>query len=100
MRKSILEMPEGASRDRSAPFLYMFLRATADTYTTGGVCMRREERPTRHPEGSFYDVEKLASVSEMTGLEPAAVDDEASAEAYEELWPMHRQKPVDCDRKG
>ncbi len=45
-------------------------------------------------ETSFYDVEKLVSGTDQTGLIPAAIEDEAQAEAYEELYPIHRQQPV------
>ena len=51
------------------------------------------------PQGSFYDVQKLASASELTGLIPAAVSDAAEAEAYEALWPLPAQRPVNGEEE-
>lgn len=42
----------------------------------------------------FYDIEKPVSMTDATGLIPAAIGDDDQADAYEELYPMHRQKPV------
>lgn len=42
-----------------------------------------------------YDADTIASITECTGLIPAAVTDDEKAEAYEELYPIHRQKPID-----
>lgn len=42
----------------------------------------------------FYDIEKPVSTMDATGLIPAAIEDEEQADAYEELYPIHRQKPV------
>ena len=56
---------------------------------------KRHSKSTKPaPQGSFYDVQKLASASELTGLIPAAVSDAAEAEAYEALWPLPAQRPV------
>ena len=41
-----------------------------------------------------YDIEKAVSTTDQTGLIPAALEDEDQADAYEELYPIHRQKPV------
>ena len=51
--------------------------------------------PEQILEDPFYGLEPASSATEMTGMVAAAVEDEAEAEAYEEIWPMHRQKPVD-----
>lgn len=42
----------------------------------------------------FYDIEKTVSMTDATGLIPAAIEDDDQADAYEELYPIHRQKPV------
>jgi len=58
------------------------------------------------PEGVFhymarqrplpcYDIEKTASATEMTGLIPFALEHEYQAEAYEALYPLHRQQTDD-----
>ena len=39
-----------------------------------------------------YDIEKTASVTEMTGLIPFAIEHEHQAESYEALYPLHRQQ--------
>ena len=39
-----------------------------------------------------YDIEKSASVTEMTGLIPSALEYEYQAESYEALYPIHRQQ--------
>ena len=39
-----------------------------------------------------YDIEKTASVTEMTGLIPFALEHEHQAESYEALYPIHRQQ--------
>ena len=43
-----------------------------------------------------YDIEKTASVTEMTGLIPFAIEHEHQAESYEALYPLHHQQ-VDDD---
>ena len=55
------------------------------------------DKPKRLKENPFYDINKIASTTDMTGLEPAPVLDDAEADSYEELYPMHRQKPIDSD---
>lgn len=58
------------------------------------------------PEGVFhymakkrplpcYDIEKTASVTEMTGLIPFALEHDYQAESYEALYPIHRQQTDD-----
>lgn len=58
------------------------------------------------PEGVFlymaqkrplpcYDIEKTASVTEMTGLIPFALENDDQAESYEALYPIHRQQTSD-----
>ena len=42
----------------------------------------------------FYDIEKPVSMTDATGLIPTAIEDDDQADAYEELYPIHRQKPV------
>lgn len=39
-----------------------------------------------------YDIEKTASVTEMTGLIPFAIAHDYQAESYEALYPVHRQQ--------
>lgn len=51
-------------------------------------------KPKKWEEPS-YDLEKVASTTECTGLIPSAVKDEEEAEAYGELYPIHRQIPSD-----
>lgn len=41
----------------------------------------------------IYDIEKVASTTDCTGLIPAAVDDESQAEAYASLYAIHPVKP-------
>lgn len=43
-----------------------------------------------------YDIEKTASVTEMTGLIPFALAHDFQVESYEALYPLHRQQ-VDDD---
>ena len=44
----------------------------------------------------YYDIERtVSSATELTGLVPAAIEDEEQADSYEELYPIHRQKSVD-----
>lgn len=43
-----------------------------------------------------YDIEKTASVTEMTGLIPFALEYDHQAESYEALYPVHRQQ-IDND---
>ena len=45
-------------------------------------------------QSSFYDAEHVASATECTGLSPAAVQDDAQAEAYAGLYAVHPQKPA------
>lgn len=42
----------------------------------------------------FYDIERVASTTECTGLTPTAVLDDEEAKSYEQLYAVHRQKPV------
>ena len=56
--------------------------------------MAKKKRAAR-AAGSQYDVQKLASATEQTGLIPAAPTDEAAAEAYEGLWPLAGQKTTE-----
>ena len=46
------------------------------------------------PFYDFYDVEQPVSATDMTGLIPAAVEDDDEADAYESLYPNHRQTPI------
>ena len=46
------------------------------------------------PFYDFHDAENPVSFTDMTGLIPAAVEDEDEADAYEALYPSHRQKPI------
>ena len=48
-----------------------------------------------NPYEDFLDPERPVSFTDMTGLIPAAVDNDAQADAYEHLYPNHRQKPID-----
>ncbi len=48
-----------------------------------------------NPYEDFLDSEPPVSFTEMTGLILAAVDNDAQADAYEHLYPNHRQKPID-----
>lgn len=42
-----------------------------------------------------YDAETVASNMECTGLIPAAITDDEKADAYADLYPIHRQVPPD-----
>lgn len=41
----------------------------------------------------FYDIEKIASATECTGLMPAQVESEEEAENYAQLYAIHPVKP-------
>ena len=47
---------------------------------------KKREEPT-------YDLEKVASTTECTGLIPSAVMDEEEADSYRDLYAIHRQIP-------
>ena len=49
------------------------------------------------PISDYYNLERPVSNTDMTGLIPAAVEDEEEADAYEALYPVHRQKPIRSD---
>ena len=42
-----------------------------------------------------YDIEKVASNTECTGLIPAALKDEEEAESYQDIYSIHKQIPTD-----
>ncbi len=42
-----------------------------------------------------YDIENVASITECTGLIPSALKDEEEADSYQDLYSIHKQKPVD-----
>ena len=49
-------------------------------------------KPDPKWEDPIYDVEKIASATECTGLIPAAADTQAEAENYAELYAIHPVK--------
>lgn len=56
---------------------------------------RKESTPMeKEHQIPFFDVEKPVSMTDATGLIPAALEDDDQADAYEELYPIHRQKPI------
>ena len=46
-------------------------------------------------EEPIYDLDKVASITECTGLIPSALQDEEEADAYGDLYSIHRQIPSD-----
>lgn len=42
-----------------------------------------------------YDLENVASITECTGLIPSALMDEEEADAYRDLYSIHKQVPTD-----
>lgn len=58
--------------------------------------------PAAEPDDdtAFYVPEFVASATECTGLSPAAVLDEQQADAYAQLYSVHKQKPVQVKGKG
>ena len=52
--------------------------------------------PKPKKQGEFnYDIEKVASITECTGLIPAALKDEEEAKSYQDLYSIHKQIPSD-----
>ncbi len=51
-------------------------------------------KPKKRDE-PYYDIENVASITECTGLIPSALKDEEEADAYRDLYSIHRQVPVD-----
>ncbi|MCL1965506.1 MAG: hypothetical protein FWF69_10705 [Firmicutes bacterium] len=51
--------------------------------------LRKDRKPVREP---LYDAENIASFTECTGLMPAPVQDEDAAEAYADLYAIHKPK--------
>lgn len=49
-------------------------------------------KPKNRVEPS-YDLEKVASTTECTGLIPSALKDEEEADAYGDLYSIHKQIP-------
>ncbi len=43
----------------------------------------------------YYDLDKVASITECTGLIPSALMDEEEAESYRDLYSIHKQIPSD-----
>ncbi len=41
------------------------------------------------PDDPFYDIEKVSSATECTGLIPRGPESEEEAEAYSELYAIH-----------
>lgn len=56
-----------------------------------------ETKHQDNKDAAFYDVEKVASTMDCTGLIPAAVTDEAEAQSYAELYAVHPVKPEDLN---
>lgn len=51
-------------------------------------------KPKKQAEPS-YDIEKVASITECTGLIPSALQDEEAADSYQDLYAIHKQIPSD-----
>ncbi len=51
-------------------------------------------KPQKWEEPS-YDLEKVASTTECTGLIPSALRDEEEADSYGDLYSIHKQIPTD-----
>ncbi len=51
-------------------------------------------KPKKQDE-PFYDLENVASITECTGLIPSALKDEEEADAYGDLYSIHKQIPSD-----
>jgi len=60
----------------------------------GGENMERKaHKPIRNPSDPMvWDVEKLASATECTGLVPSAIQTPEEAEHYSQLYAIHQQK--------
>ena len=63
---------------------------------------RKRRKPVSDIDSAdkFYDVEKVASSTECTGLIPSAAKDEEEAESYGELYAIHTTKPDVVDEKS
>ena len=63
---------------------------------------RKRRKPVSDIDSAdkFYDVEKVASSMECTGLIPSAAKDEEEAESYGELYAIHTPKPDVVDEKS
>ena len=53
----------------------------------------KERAPIEKKQDPFYDIEKIASATECTGLMPAQVESEEEAENYAQLYAIHPVKP-------
>lgn len=51
-------------------------------------------RESKKPD-PFYDRQTTTSAMECTGLIPAGLEDENEAEAYGDLYSIHRQSPTE-----
>ncbi len=51
-------------------------------------------KPKKWEEPS-YDLEKVASITDCTGLIPSALKDEEEADSYRDLYSIHKQIPSD-----
>jgi hypothetical protein len=51
-------------------------------------------KPKKRDE-PHYDLENVASITECTGLIPSALKDEEEADAYGDLYSIHKQIPSD-----
>lgn len=47
---------------------------------------RKDRKPVQEP---LYDIERVASSTECTGIAPAPILDEDTAETYAELYAIH-----------
>mgnify|MGYP006970898453 CR=1 FL=1 len=52
------------------------------------------KREFRIKDDPFYNLSRIASANECTGLTPNAVEDDQQAESYASLYAVHRQKPT------
>lgn len=51
-------------------------------------------RPPKN-DADYYDIERIASTTDCTGMIPAAVTDEDVAEIYAKMFAVHPVKPED-----
>lgn len=56
--------------------------------------MSEKELREKQEADTFYDISNMASMSECTGLIPAAVENEEESAAYGELYAIHKPEPV------
>lgn len=65
----------------------------------GGIALEGKQQEKEFVK-VHYDVEKIVSSTDCTGLMPAGIEDEAQAEAYADLGALHPPQIAQKNRKG